>query len=138
MRKFIDPYSYDKKDETFLNHKDDLVDISGYLPLRDELKLIREQSIVNYEVLKAKRDAYYDSQNELREELSDFENSPEAFEQLSKLKSADIIDVTEHYNNAYNMYKHLYSNNNDNASDVDNTLSSDNANIDNDKTTPAE
>uniref|UniRef100_A0AAU8AU13 Uncharacterized protein n=1 Tax=Dulem virus 204 TaxID=3145681 RepID=A0AAU8AU13_9VIRU len=135
MRKFIDPYNYTKKDETFLNHDDNLVDISGYLPLKDELQLIRQQSVVSYEILKAKRDAYYDTQNSLRRELSDFENNPEVFEQLSKLKNPDIIDLSEHYNNAYNMYKNIYSDNNIS----DDNISTDNVeNIDSDKTTPAE
>lgn len=138
MRKFVDPYNYIIKDEKYLNHDDNLVDISGYLPLRDELQLIRQQSSVNYEILKAKRDAYYDSQNELRKELSDFENSPEAFEQLSKLKSADMIDITEHYNNAYNMYKHLYSDNNELSNNDILSDKSDNIDMDSDKTTPAE
>lgn len=136
-RKFIDPYNYIKKDETFLNHNDNLVDISGFLPLRDELQLIRQQSAVNYELLKAKRDAYYDTQNSLRQELSDFEGSPEAFEQLSKLKSVDMIDLSEHYQNAYDNYSHLYRDNYGLNSEPSEPTDNTDINID-DKTTPAE
>lgn len=138
MRKFIDPYSYTIKDETFISHNDTLVDVSGYLPLRDELQLIRQNSAINYEMLKAKRDAYYDTQNELRKELSDFENSSDTFEQLSKLKNPDIIDLSEHYNNSYNMYKHLYDNTESDYSDVSNDTVDKTDNIDSNKTTPAE
>lgn len=135
MRKFIDPYSYNPKNENFISHYDNLVDISGYLPLKDELQLIRQQSAVNYEMLKAKRDAYYDAQNQLRSELSEFENSPEAFEQLSKLKNPDIIDLSEHYNNAYSMYSHLYNNSDNSVSEANNETDEKITDV---KTTPAE
>lgn len=136
MRNFIDPYNYNPKNDNFISHNDNLVDISGFLPLKDELQLIRQQSVVNYEMLKAKRDAYYDAQSQLRSELSEFENNSEVFEQLSKLKNPDIIDLSEHYNNAYNMYSHLYNNNNDN--NIVKTNNETDEKIAGDKTTPAE
>lgn len=134
MRNFIDPYNYNSKNDDFISHSDNLVDVSGFLPLKDELQLIRQQSAVNYEMLKAKRDAYYDAQNKLRSELSEFENNSEVFEQLSKVKNPDIIDLSEHYNNAYNMYSHLYNDNNN----IVETNNETDEKIAGDKTTPAE
>ena len=137
MRNFIDPYNYDRITDDFLQHNDDVVDKSGYLPLKDELKLIREQSLVNYELLKAKRDAYYDSQSKLHTQLQEFENSPEAFEQLSKLRQSDMIDVEKHYKNAYAMYSHLYNSDISDFKEVSESNNLSDKNVNN-ETTPAE
>lgn len=135
-RKFIDPYNYDRKTEDYIQHSDNTVDKSGFLPLKDELKLIREQSLINYESLKAKRDAYYDNQSKLHQQLQDFENSPDTFEQLSKLRQSDMIDIEQHYKNAYDMYSHLYNTHFGDLDDnTNNTTTEDTAS---DKTTPAE
>ena len=130
MRNFIDPYNYDRITDDFLQHNDDVVDKSGYLPLKDELKLIREQSLVNYELLKAKRDAYYDSQ-------SKFTTAFKAYEQLSKLRQSDMIDVEKHYKNAYDMYSHLYNSDISDFKEVSESNNLSDKNVNN-ETTPAE
>ena len=106
---FKNPYLFTKEDfekKEISNTYDDVVtltDCSGFLCLRDQIALIKEQSAINNEFRRGQIDKYNEDKIALIEQLSEFEENEFVVSQLQKARTGDLIDKEQIYKNAYNL-----------------------------------
>lgn len=106
---FKNPYLFTKEDfekKEISNTYDDVVtltDCSGFLCLRDQIALIKEQSAINNEFRRGQIDKFNEDKKALIEQLSEFEENEFVVSQLQKARTGDLIDKEQIYKNAYNL-----------------------------------
>ena len=106
---FKNPYFFTKEDfekKENNNTYDDVVtltDCSGYLCLRDQIAVIKEQSAINNEFRRGQVDKFNYDKKALIQQLSEFEENDFVINQLHKAKSGDLIDKEQIYKNAYDL-----------------------------------
>lgn len=106
---FKNPYLFKKEDfekkesNSIYDNVVTLTDCSGYLCLRDQINIIKEQSSINNEFRRGQIDKYNEDKKALIQQLSDFEENDFVINQLQKAKSGDLIDKTDIYKNAYDL-----------------------------------
>ena len=106
---FKNPYLFTKEDfekkesNSIYDNVVTLTDCSGYLCLRDQIAIIKEQSAISNEFRRGQIDKYNYDKKALILQLSEFEENDFVINQLHKAKSGDLIDKTDIYKNAYDL-----------------------------------